>query len=268
MGEEALRAAGRRLFWGAVWLAAILIATKAYYLGVPRPHGLADFIDYVRSLAAISYADLWFVAGFWAVARAVVTLLRPWPASVKRFSVAVVFVSAFFCLYAVANIVIFGVFGGFLTYPLLALVGDVRMVRSSVGAHLTLPVASDLIGVPLTFGLLVAFTKRWSRPHPQSRPSQVAACIGLVVRTLMGYRMWEQTWRTRPDRRVAANSEWVFLASCWQAIGRSGTVRMPDRFSADDLTDFDPIGGNQILPVAIRRAGAAINARVRAARRP
>src|SRR5262249_52201791 len=268
MGDETLRAARRRLFWGAVWLAAILIATKAYYLGLPKPHGFADVIEYVRSLAAISYTDLWFVAGFWALARLVVALLDAWPTAVKVFSFAVLSVAAFFCLYAVANVVIFGVFGGFLTYPLLALVGDVRMVRSSVGAHLTVPVASGLIGVPLTYGLLVAGTNRWTLPRLQSRTPQVSACIVLVIWTLIGYGMWEQTWRTRPDRRVAANSEWVFLASCWQAIGRSGMVRMPDRFSADDLTDFDPIGANQILPVAIRRAGAAIKARVRAARRP
>src|SRR5262249_2734070 len=191
-----------------------------------------------------------------------------WPMLVNLFSVGVTAVSAFFCLYAVANVVIFGVFGGFLTYPLLALVGDVRMVRSSVGAHLTVPVASGLIGVPLAYGILLWGSDRWSRARFQPRMLQIAISIVLVVWTLIGYGMWEQTWRTRPDRRVAANSEWVFLASCWQALGRAGTVRMPDQFSADDLTDFDPIGTNQMLPVVIRRAGAAINARVRAARRP
>src|SRR5262249_53016125 len=191
-----------------------------------------------------------------------------WPMLVNLFSVGVTAVSAFFCLYAVANVVIFGVFGGFLTYPLLALVGDVRMVRSSVGAHLTVPVASGLIGVPLAYGILVWGSHRWSRSRIQPRMLPIAVSIVLVVWTLIGYGMWEQTWRTRPDRRVAANSEWVFLASCWQALGRASTVRMPDQFSADDLADFDPIGTNKILPVVIRRAGEAINARVRAARRP
>ena len=196
MGQETIRASTQRLFRGAVLLGAILIATKAYYLGLPKPHGFADLIEYVRSLAAISYTDLWFVTGFWALARLVVALLDRWPRCATSFSFAVLSLAAFFCLYAVANIVIFGVFGGFLTYPLLALVGDVRMVRSSVGAHLTLPVACGLIGVPLAFGLLVAFTSRWSRPRPQSRPLQVAASIVLVVWTLIGYGMWEQTWRT------------------------------------------------------------------------
>jgi arylsulfatase A-like enzyme len=268
MGEETLRAASRRLFWGAVWLAAILIATKAYYLGMPKPHGLVDFIDYGRSLAAISYADLWFVAALWTLARLLLGLLKPWPVAIKVFSVAVVSMSAFFCLYAVVNVVIFGVFGGFLTYPLLALVGDVRMVRSSLGAHLTLPVASGLVGVPLAYAALLWSTTRWSPWSTRLHKPQIAAAVVLVVWSLIGYGMWEQTWRSRPDRRVAANSEWVFLASCWQALGRSATVRMPEQFSAADLSDFEPIGAGKMLPVAIRRAGAAINARVRAARRP
>ena len=151
MGQENVRAANRRLFWGAVWLGVILIATKAYYLGLPKPHGFADLIEYVRSLAAISYTDLWFVAGLWALSRLVVSLLAAWPIPVSVFSCSVIAVSAFCCLYAVANVVIFSVFGGFLTYPLLALVGDVRMVRSSVGAHLTMPVISGLVGVPLAY---------------------------------------------------------------------------------------------------------------------
>ena len=53
--------------------------------------------------------------------------------------------AAFCCLYAVVNIILFGIVGGFLTYPLLALIGDVRMVRSSVGAHVTLPAIAGLI---------------------------------------------------------------------------------------------------------------------------
>jgi hypothetical protein len=131
-----------------------------------------------------------------------------------------------------------------------------------------MPVISGLVGVPVAYGILLSVSNRWSQSRIQPRMLHIAASVLLVVWTLIGYGMWEQTWRTRPDRRVAANSEWVFLASSWQALGRSGTVRMSEQFSTEDLTDFEPIGAKQMLPVAIRRAGAAINARVRAARRP
>ena len=266
MAAESSGVAVRRLFWGAVWLAIVLVATKAYYLGPPKPHGAADLLEYVRSLAAISYTDLWFAAGLWAFARFSIARLTRWPRAAQAISLTVLAVSAFFCLYAVANVVIFGIFGGFLTYPLLALVGDVRMLRSSVGAHLTLPVISGLIGVPAMFAALVWTTNRWTRGRSLRTP-QIAVCVVLVVWSAVGYGMWEQSWRSRPDRRVAANSEWVFLASCWQALG-AGTVRMPDQFSAEDLADFPPVAATRMLPVAVRRAGAAINARVRASRRP
>src|SRR5262245_11883059 len=96
--EDAVRAADRRLFWGVVWLAVILVATKAYYLGLPAPHGFADGIEYVRSLAAISYTDLWFAVGFWIVARVIMALLIHWPAPVKFSSWAFLALSAFFCV--------------------------------------------------------------------------------------------------------------------------------------------------------------------------
>jgi arylsulfatase A-like enzyme len=268
MGEETIRAASRRLFWGAVWLAVSLIATKAYYLGVPLVHGPADLLDYVRSLAAISYADLWFVAGLWTLARLGVPALERWPKAVQAFSMAFTAVCAFFCLYAVANVVIFGVFGGFLTYPLLALVGDVRMVRSSVGAHVTLPVVIGLIGLPAAYAAALGLTAKWNAMRPRIWTPQVAAIVILVMWTFVGQGMWEEIWRTRPDRRVAANSEWVFLTSWWQALGKAGTVRMPGQFPPSDLADFEPIGASGLLPAAIRKAGAVLDARVRAARRP
>ena len=52
----------RRVFWAAVWLAIVLVAIKAYYLGIPAPLALTDFGNYLRSLAAISYGDVLFAA--------------------------------------------------------------------------------------------------------------------------------------------------------------------------------------------------------------
>ena len=42
--------AARRVFWAAVWLALLLVGTKAFYLGLPA--SLADRSAYLRSLAA------------------------------------------------------------------------------------------------------------------------------------------------------------------------------------------------------------------------
>ena len=57
------------MFWAAIWLAIVLVAIKAYYLGIPASLALADSGNYLRSLAAISYVDVLFAAVIWAGTR-------------------------------------------------------------------------------------------------------------------------------------------------------------------------------------------------------
>ena len=81
-------------------------------------------------------------------------------------------VAAFAAVYAAASVVFFGIFGGFLTYPLLALVGNLQMLSSSVAAHLTPRVIMMLVGLPLAYAALVEATVRFvppgsSRWHPR-----------------------------------------------------------------------------------------------------
>ena len=78
--------------------------------------------------------------------------------------------AAFCCLYAVVNVIVFGIVGGFLTYPLLALIGDVRMVRSSIGAHVTLPAIAGLIGIPCVYLVSVGALTRFMRAASSTRP--------------------------------------------------------------------------------------------------
>src|SRR5207247_6075173 len=76
-GRLPLRARGRALMQKGVatvlsaggWLAVVLVATKAYYLGT---RGDLSF----TSLAAISYADVLFAVGLWAAARLATLALR------------------------------------------------------------------------------------------------------------------------------------------------------------------------------------------------
>ena len=122
--------AARQLFWAALVLGVSLVAIKAYHLGVPPRDELSD---YLRSLCAISYLDVLFATVCWAAARLVLAAAWRRPFAVRAVSGAFVTFAAFCCFYAVVNVILFGIVGGFLTYPLLAIIGDVRMVRSSVG---------------------------------------------------------------------------------------------------------------------------------------
>src|SRR2546428_5455373 len=124
------------ILWASVWLAVIFIATKGYYLAAATHDRGSSF---VFSLVAVSYADVLFMLGLWSVGRLALAL-----GARSRFAshaIAIVFqvLAAFLCLYAVASVVFFEIFGGFLTYPLIALVGDVRMLSSSIAAYLTPP---------------------------------------------------------------------------------------------------------------------------------
>jgi len=240
-----------RVFWAAVWLAILLVGIKAYYLGVPPALAVADANNYVLSLAAISYGDVIFVAIFWAGARALLGLLNRRPRASRTISVLFVAAAAFAAVYSVASVIFFGIFGGFLTYPLLSLVGSVRMLSSSVAANVTAPVVTTLLGLPIIYATLVEVTVRTVRvAQPPARWRQPWTLISLAAWLVLGAYGFSLDWTTRQDRRIAENPHWVLLSSWWQVFNGNDTVQLTDHFPADDLKDFDPIG---VRPTRVRR---------------
>ena len=252
------------MFWAAAWLAVMFVAVKAYYLGPagPTPTGVWD---YVRDLAAVLYVDVLYAAGLWACGRAALWLARNRPRVRLAVNVAVVAFAATSCLYALASVFFFKVFGGFLTYPLIALVGDVRMMRSSVSAQVTRATVIGLAGLPLLYMALVAGTLRLLRSSAgPPRPRRAVALALLIVWSAAGQIWFTREWTTRRDRQVAANAQLAFAASWWQALAGEGAVRMGGSFDAADLADFEP------LRQALSRVSAAQarGARLIASRRP
>jgi len=236
----------RRVFWAAFWLALVLVAIKAYYLGIPPSLALADSGNYLRSLAAISYVDVLFAAVIWAGTRAILALTERYGFSPRPASlVALIFVAAaaLAAVYAVASVVFFGIFGGFLTYPLLALVGNMRMLSSSVAAHLTPRVILMLVGLPLVYAALVEATVRFVPPRRRGwHPRHGITFLPLGAWLILGAYGFSLGWTTRQDRRIAENPHWVLISSWWQVVSGDGIVRLTDEFPAADLKDFDPIG--------------------------
>jgi arylsulfatase A-like enzyme len=233
------------VFWAAIWLAIIMIAIKAHYLGIPVTLASTDFGNYLRSLTAISYVDVLFAAICWAVARVILALAGELSGRNRQIRIAsavsVVFVAfaASAAAYAVASVIFFGIFGGFLTYPLLALVGNLQMLSSSVGASLTPRVIGALVGLPLTYAVLVEATLRLVPPG--NRQPRIAF-VPLGVWLILGIYGFSAAWTTRQDRRIAENPHWVLISSWWQVVSGDGIVRLTDQFAAADLSDFDPIG--------------------------
>src|SRR5437667_3796518 len=174
----------RRIFWATVWLAIALVAVKAFYLGVPAERTPTGGWDYLRDLAAISFVDVLFAAGVWACGRIALRISGDRRGATQAVTVAVLAFAAFSCAYALASVFFFGVFGGFLTYPLLALVGDVRMLRSSVTAQVTSYTLLGLVGLPLVYVALVHGTIRLTmgRTGPWWRRRGIAlATLGVWV---------------------------------------------------------------------------------------
>jgi phosphoglycerol transferase MdoB-like AlkP superfamily enzyme len=257
----------RRLFWAALTLAVLLVAIKAVHLGRPGAGGIAT---YLFSVAAISYADVVFVAIIWTAARSCLMIGRCSPFLLRAVSMMFVAFAAFCCVYSVVNVVLFGILGGFLTYPLLSIIGDVRMVRSSVGAHLTIPTIVGLIGVPSAYVMAVALLIRTRARWPRLRVAPIAA---LIVWIAAGYYGFVTRFEHRADRRVAESPYWAMAVSTWEAATGQGLVRMAAAFAPDDLTDFDPPAirrakNASLSSRVIRRATAALDVRAAAARRP
>ena len=248
----------RRLSWAAVWLAVVLVAIKAYYLGAPSAPSPRAAWDYLRDLTAVSFVDVLFAALFWVCGIAALVAAKERPRAARAVTAAAVSIAALSCLYALASVFFFGVFGGFLTYPLLALVGDVHMLRSSVAAQVSRLTLLALVGVPLGYLALVAATLRLAPVSTGPRWRARALTLAVLTMWVIGGQLWyAHEWTTRRDRQVAANAPWVFAASWWQAVSGAGAVRMAGSFSAGDLADFQP-----------SRRPATPAARLLAARRP
>jgi arylsulfatase A-like enzyme len=243
----------RRLAWAAVWLAIVLVLIKACYLGLPR---FGAFGSYARSITAISYGDVVFAALVWLAVRALVALAGDRPLTGGLIVAFFIIASACMCLYAAASVIAFGMLGGFLTYSLLELVGNMRMLSSSVTVYLTPRVILGLAAAPAAYLSALWATLRFVPPFGTRRRRIAIAAATLVVWTAAGQRAYATDWSTHYDWRIAENAPWVLVSSWWQALGGMRTVHLLDKFPAADLADFEPLGLRQPAPLrgAIRRA--------------
>ncbi len=254
----------RRLYWTASWLAIVLVAVKAFYLGTSAGLTFAAVRDYVNDLTAVSFVDVLYAAVLWIIGTGMLLLAGNRPR--VRFTISALMdaAAALSCLYALASVFFFNVFGGFLTYPLFALVGDVHMLRSSVEAQVSMSTLVALAVLPLVYLALVAATVRWVPvPAPMRWRTRLVAPAVLLVWVIAGQLAFAREWTTRRDRQVAANAEWVFAASWWQTVAGDGAIRMAGSFRAEDLADFEPLRAAVRGPLS--KAGGV---RLIAARRP
>jgi arylsulfatase A-like enzyme len=243
--------ASRRLFWAAAWLGFALVVVKASHLGWP-PAG--DAAGYLRSLAAISYRDVLFTVSMWTVGRAALALARDRALVSRVVSIGFLVFSALICLYAVASLIAFGPLGGFLTYPLLQLIGSVRMMSSSVAAYLTPRVVFGLVAVPAAYIAVVVATVALA-PSPGARRARAGLALWAAIALWagVGQYVYATDWATHYDWRIAENPPWVLVSSLWQAVSGGPTARLSAAFPDADLADFAPTGSRPPAVATSRR---------------
>jgi arylsulfatase A-like enzyme len=243
--------ASRRLAWASAWLGIALIIIKASHLGVPSVPGA---VGYLRSVAAITYRDVLFALSAWAIGRAALAFAGGRPLAARVIPAAFIGVSSLVCLYALASMIAFGPLGGFLTYPLLGLVGSVRMISSSVVVYMTPGVVVGLVAVPLAYIGLVSMTTALV-PAAAARRAGARIALWTVMGLWVGagHYVYATDWATHYDWRIAENPPWVFVSSLWQAVRGGPTARLSGTFPAADLADFDRIGVRRPASAPARR---------------
>jgi arylsulfatase A-like enzyme len=229
----------RTLFLCALWLGVALIAVKSAYLQMLGAAWTTDPLLVIRSLAAISYADVAFVLAWWMTARFLLVVAERRAIAAHSLVLAFWLLSAVVVLYAVASLAALRALGGFPSYPLLALVGNVGMIRSSIAAQLHAANVALIAGGPLMYLALVRLHLRLTVP-PATRWSAVVAAALAVAWIGVGQQGFASAWATRGDRRVADNAHWVLLSSWWETISEPDIVSLTDRIQPEDLAEFQP----------------------------
>ena len=235
----------RRIFWASVWLAFALVAVKAYYLEALAPSP-GEGVDFISSLAAVSYGDAAFVAACWMVARAVTAPAPPRIAGILSWIVAGA--STLLAIYAAVNVRLFEVFGGFVTASIVGLLPHVRFLSGAAAARLDFFVVIALVGGGLLYLGLVELSVRLDRPAGMVW-RRAAAATTAAAWMAFGHHAYAVPWAGRQDRRIAESSHWTLIASGWRAA-RQGLVALDDRFPSGDLADFERSqnGGGRLAP--------------------
>jgi arylsulfatase A-like enzyme len=269
--DDSMRSSVASLLWAAVCLAGVLVILKAGYLAVHGGFRGVGILGDLRSLTAISHADLIFVTAFWICGRTLLAVAGTHPWVGRSVVILWIACAAVVCLYAVASVVAFGALGGFLTYALVHQVGNVHMLTSSVTAYLTAPVVLTLAAVPLAYiVLVVATTMRAARVPDRRRLRSALTSAAIALWIAVGHHAYATDWITHYDWRIADNAPWVLAVSWWQAANAGRPVHLTDAFPAADLTDFEPIGqrkpriaapaaqrGRPVRPAQVVRGGPA-----------
>jgi arylsulfatase A-like enzyme len=225
-------------FWPALWLAIVLVATKAFYLHWLEADPSARWGSFICDLAAISYRDVCYAAAVGIFHRLALSVRPAWIRTVGHIVFFAIYLSS--AVYGVVNLVVFGFFLTPLTYPLLCFSGDSTSFLTSIAPFLTLSLFFGALASLFAFTQLAALSHAAaSAVSPKARwILRVALLVLAVAWSLVGRHEFFDGWNRRIDRRIAENAHAAFLASAIKAVVGAAPIALTDPVHEPDRDDF------------------------------
>lgn len=233
--------ATRSALWPTALLALGLALPKAVQWELPDL-SWGRLSDWVSDLSASAHEDLLFALGTGASFQAAFWLARRRPALGLALHRLLLGWGAACVAYAVASVQVFAYLRSPLTYPLLYIAGDMKSMRSSLGAFVDWRIVVAVLLAPLLWLLLAAWAGRRLPPWPRGRIGRAGlalAGLGMAALVAFGWTTAAGRWRDRADHLISENPHAALLGSCLkEALGvRARTLDVP--YGPDDLLDFE-----------------------------
>ncbi len=233
--------ATRSALWPTALLALGLALPKAVQWELPDL-SWGRLSDWVSDLSASAHEDLLFALGTGASFQAAFWLARRRPALGLALHRLLLGWGAACVAYAVASVQVFAYLRSPLTYPLLYIAGDMKSMRSSLGAFVDWRIVVAVLLAPLLWLLLAAWAGRRLPPWPRGttgRAGLALAGLGMAALVAFGWSTAAGRWRDRADHLISENPHAALLGSCLkEALGvRARTLDVP--YGPDDLLDFE-----------------------------
>jgi arylsulfatase A-like enzyme len=245
--------------WLAFWLAAVLVGTKAFYLGWRAPDPPGDWLSYVGSLAAISSADVVYAASLGLLHHLVLSIRPPGPLR-RAADASFCFVCLLSAVYAVVDLDVFAYFLTPLTYPLITLSGDLDSFVTSIAPSLTFSLLTAGLGSLTLLTWLVAVSESLAE---RASPSQVKVArrmvaVAAVAWVFYGRHHLATGWSERIDRRIAENPHVTFIASAVRAWVGEAPIAFAEPVIDHDLEDFRTVGerGSRMVTAGLLRSAS------------
>jgi arylsulfatase A-like enzyme len=245
--------ARRTIVWCSFWLALSLVLCKSALLGLPSDWSRDTLLTHGRTLTIMSHADVFFALCMGLLGMIAAYAARHRQALRRAVPVAMVVSGFVSVLYGIVSVQIFAYLRTPLTYPLIYLAGDMKNMRSSLGAFVTPTMLLALAAGPALYLGLVAASNRWVRPRPTLRWSVLrTAGMVLTLACIVWGRMGFTTlpWCDRVDRRVAENAHWILMKSfATDLLSEGRLVQLGDDFPPDALHDFETLAERKTTDV-------------------